>query len=625
MVIVFNLKNVKELSPSTILITLVILSALPFIIIALMSSLLHQTMDTDSYLLFHNIVEVFSIVVSFSIFGVGYYTYEQSKNRYALFLSCAFLVIGFIDLIHMLSYPNMPNFITYNDPNKSILFWIAARLISALTLIISAFIYADNENRWLSKKYLLPAATIISALIFIVVIYFPFYLPPMINVGSGLTPFKIYSEYVIIGFFVIAFLLYWKRLKKTKNDNNMLILAALILCIFSEFSFTLYLSAFDTYSILGHVYKIIAFLLIYWGVFIVTILEPYQKLEVEIKERENAEKNIEMLANVVESSDDAILTKSIDGTITSWNKGAEQTYGYSAAEILGKNISILAPLELKKETSELIEKIKRGEKIQHYRTLRLKKDKTPINVSITISPVFDSYGELVNFSIISRDITQQKEAENKIKRALNEKELLLREIHHRVKNNMQIVLSLLNLQTQYVETDEAAEILQEAQNRVKAMATIHEKLYQSADLSTIDFPDYIHSLISGIFFSHEIKEGQVESIIEIEQIKLNIETAVPCGLIISELVSNSLKHAFPFGKTGIIRVELKSQDNLFKLTVSDNGIGFPEGLDFENANSLGLQLVNNLIRQIDGDIKLDRSEGTKFIITFKELKYNERM
>jgi two-component sensor histidine kinase len=100
---------------------------------------------------------------------------------------------------------------------------------------------------------------------------------------------------------------------------------------------------------------------------------------------------------------------------------------------------------------------------------------------------------------------------------------------------------------------------------------------------------------------------------------------VPCGLIISELVSNSLKHAFPFGKTGIIRVELKSQDNLFKLTVSDNGIGFPEGLDFENANSLGLQLVNNLIRQIDGDIKLDRSEGTKFIITFKELKYNERM
>ena len=625
MVVVFDFKKVKELSPSTILVTLVILSALPFIIIALMSTFLHQTLDTDSYLSFHIIVEVLSIVVSLSIFGVGYYTYEQSKNRYALFLSCAFLVIGFIDLVHMLSFPNMPNFITYNDPNKTILFWIAARLISAIALIISAFIYVDNENQWLSKKYLLPAASLILALVFIVIIYFPLYLPSMIIVGSGLTPFKIYSEYIIIGLFAIAFFLYWKRLKKTKNENNMLILAAIILCIFSEFSLTLYLSVFDTYNVMGHVYKIIAFLLIYWGVFIVTILEPYHKLEVEIKEREKAEEYIQMLANVVESSDDAIITKSLDGTIDSWNKGAEQMYGYSADEVLGKNISILAPPELKKEAFELIEKIKQGEKIQHYQTLRLKKDKTVINVSITISPVFDSSGELVNFSIISRDITQQKKAENKIKRALKEKELLLREIHHRVKNNMQIVLSLLNLQSKYVETDEAAEILQEAQNRVKAMATIHEKLYQSADLSTIDFAEYIHSLISGIFFSHKIKEGQVESIIEIEDIKLNIETAVPCGLIISELVSNSLKHAFPHGKTGIIRVALHSKGNLFNLTVSDDGIGFPEDLDFEKANSLGLQLVNNLIRQIDGNIKLDRSEGTKFIITFKELDYNERM
>lgn len=625
MVVVYPLKRLRELPPSILLVTVVILSAFPFIIIGLMPSLLQQTLDTNSYLSFHIIVEIFSIIVSFSIFGVGYYTYNQSQNKYALFLSCAFLAIGLIDLFHVLSFPNMPNFITINDSNKSILFWIAARLISAVALIISAFIYANSKNHWLSKKYLMPATLLISALVFIVVIYFPLYLPSMIIVGSGLTPLKIFSEYIIIGLFAVAFLLYWKRFKKTGNIYIILILAAIILCIFSELSFTLYLSAFDTYNMLGHIYKIIAFLLIYWGIFIVTILEPYHKLEVEIKEREKAEEHIRMLANVVESSDDAIITKSLNGTIISWNKGAEAIYGYSAGEIIGKNISILAPSDLKKEIPMLIDKIKQGEKIQHYETLRLKKDKTAINVSITISPVFDSSGKLVDISIIARDITQEKKAENKIKRALNEKELLLREIHHRVKNNMQIILSLLNLQTQYVVTDEAVEILQEAQDRVKAMSTIHENLYQSTDLTTINFAEYIHSLVKGIFFSHKIKEGQIESIIEIEDIMLNIETAVPCGLIISELVSNSLKHAFPNGQKGNIHLSLKSQEGLFHLNIKDDGIGFPEDLDFKNANSLGLQLVNNLIRQIDGNIQMNKNKGTEIKITFKELEYNERM
>lgn len=625
MVVVFDFKKVKELSPSTILVTLVILSALPFIIIALMSTFLHQTLDTDSYLSFHIIVEVLSIVVSLSIFGVGYYTYEQSKNRYALFLSCAFLVIGFIDLVHMLSFPNMPNFITYNDPNKTILFWIAARLISAIALIISAFIYVDNENQWLSKKYLLPAASLILALVFIVIIYFPLYLPSMIIVGSGLTPFKIYSEYIIIGLFAIAFFLYWKRLKKTKNENNMLILAAIILCIFSEFSLTLYLSVFDTYNVMGHVYKIIAFLLIYWGVFIVTILEPYHKLEVEIKEREKAEEYIQMLANVVESSDDAIITKSLDGTIDSWNKGAEQMYGYSADEVLGKNISILAPPELKKEAFELIEKIKQGEKIQHYQTLRLKKDKTVINVSITISPVFDSSGELVNFSIISRDITQQKKAENKIKRALKEKELLLREIHHRVKNNMQIISSLLNLQKQYVNDEEAVNVLLESQNRVKSMAMIHEKLYKTNNFSEINFGDYIKSLVDDLFRSYGADPVQIKKKMIFDEIMLGLETAIPCGLIISELVTNTLKYAFPNHMEGEFRIEMYEIDNLYHLTISDNGVGMPPDINFDKTETLGLILVNTLVNQLEGTVELESNNGTQFKIVFKELEYEERI
>ncbi|WP_286244365.1 MASE3 domain-containing protein [Methanobacterium ferruginis] len=456
-------------------------------------------------------------------------------------------------------------------------------------------------------------------------IYHPEYLPRMFIEGSGLTLTKVLSEYIIIGLFVASFILYWRRFEKTGEKFIIFILAAIILCIFSELSFTLYLSAFDTYNMLGHIYKIIAFIMIYIGIFIVTILQPYHDLELEIAERKKAEDEIRMFMNVVESSDDAIITKSLDGTVTSWNKGAEEMYGYSAEEIIGKNISILSPPKLKKEIPDLIDKVEHGEKIQRYETLRLKKDGTLINASITLSPVFDISGKMVKISIIARDITDTKKAEDEIKRALKEKEVLLREIHHRVNNNMQIILSLLNLQTQYVETDEALEILQETQNRVKAMATIHENLYQSHDLTTINFAEYIQSLVKGIFFSYRIKEGQIEPIIEIGDVMLNIETAVPCGLIISELVSNSLKHAFSPEQKGIIRISLHSQDDTFTLTINDNGIGFPDDLDFKNTNSLGLQLVNNLINQIDGDIQLNKTHGTEFIITFKELKYTERI
>lgn len=345
----------------------------------------------------------------------------------------------------------------------------------------------------------------------------------------------------------------------------------------------------------------------------------------EIKEREKAEENIQSLANIVESSNDAIITKDLNGIITSWNKGAEQTYGYLAKEVIGKNISILAPKHLKKEISELIDKIKHDKKIQRYETLRLKKDGTLINVSLTLSPIFDASGKLKSISIISRDITETKNAEKEIKRALKEKELLLREIHHRVKNNMQIILSLLNLQTHHIMTDEAAKIIQETENRVKALSTIHENLFQSQDLTTINFQEYIWSLVRGIFFSYKIREDQIKPIIKIKGIMLNIETAVPCSLIINELVSNSLKHAFPSGKKGNIYISLQSKDNLYFLTIKDDGIGFPEDLDFKKTESLGLQLVNSLVIQIDGDIKLNRNHGTEFIITFKELEYRERI
>jgi two-component sensor histidine kinase len=200
--------------------------------------------------------------------------------------------------------------------------------------------------------------------------------------------------------------------------------------------------------------------------------------------------------------------------------------------------------------------------------------------------------------------------------SLKKKDLMLKEIYHRMKNNMQIISSLLSLQGDYVDDKKILDILRESQTRVRSMAILHEKLYQSQDEYRINTSDYIQSLVQDLFKTHTISEGKITPIIEVDDVKLNIKTAVPCGLIINELISNSLKYAFPQESKGKIHISLKAKDDKFKLIISDSGIGFPEELDFKNTESLGLKLVSSLTNQIDGNIELDRSQGTKFKITF---------
>lgn len=219
---------------------------------------------------------------------------------------------------------------------------------------------------------------------------------------------------------------------------------------------------------------------------------------------------------------------------------------------------------------------------------------------------------------------QKVRYEKELKNSLAEKEVLLREIHHRVKNNMQIISSLLNLQIQYEDLDETVGVLKESQGRVKSMAIIHEKLYQSSNLTYINFKEYVEKLIMDIFYSYGIKIGTIESVLNIEDIHLNIDTAIPIGLIINELVTNSVKYAFPKCK-GKISLKLISNQDHLELTIKDNGIGIPEGIDVENSKTLGLQLIQNLVNQLEGKLEMHSKNGTEFKITFKEAKYKERI
>jgi PAS domain S-box-containing protein len=238
-------------------------------------------------------------------------------------------------------------------------------------------------------------------------------------------------------------------------------------------------------------------------------------------------------------------------------------------------------------------------------------------VSVNIVPLKN--GEHDSVAVILDDITERKLAEDKIKASLREKEVLLKEVHHRVKNNLQVISSLLNLQSRYVKDTEALEMFKESQTRVRSMALIHEKLYQSEDLARIDIAGYIRDLTTSLFHSYGASAATIKVKTDVHDILLDINTAIPCGLIINELVSNSLNHAFPDGRGGKLVIELRShKDKHCSLIISDNGIGFPEDIDFRNTESLGMQLVITLVEQLDGTIELDRSKGTEFRIRFSQ-------
>lgn len=232
-------------------------------------------------------------------------------------------------------------------------------------------------------------------------------------------------------------------------------------------------------------------------------------------------------------------------------------------------------------------------------------------------------------NLISRylESNQRQMAEDEIKKSLNEKEILLREIHHRVKNNMQIIISLLNLQSNYLKDEKTKDVFKESQNRVKSMSMVHEMLYRSPDLDNIQLRDYMQKLINTLINSYTTSSKRIKVFTQIEDIQMGIDTAIPLGLIINELISNSLKHAFKDDGEGELRITAESKGGDYLIAVSDNGVGFPDDINFYRTKSLGLQLVNTLVNQITGEIKLEtrKGKGTSFKIRFKELKYKNRI
>jgi PAS domain S-box-containing protein len=334
-----------------------------------------------------------------------------------------------------------------------------------------------------------------------------------------------------------------------------------------------------------------------------------------VQARKESEERFRLLIDSVR--DYALFQMDLNGRITSWNSGAERLLGYSESEILGElGARVFTP-----------EDVEHGEPEQELETARatgraaderwhVRKDQSRFFASGILSTVHDEAGHLRGFVKVMRDITEKRTADERMHASLREKEILLKEIHHRVKNNLQMIASLLSLQSEYVTHSKAVELLDDMRSRVRSIAAIHEMLYGSADLSKIDFAAYLHALSHDLLSFYAAMAGRVRLEIRSRSVFLEITQAVPCGLIVNELLTNSFKHAFPEGRTGMIEVVFECPAELCRLDIRDSGIGLPADLSSQSPASMGFQLVTLLVEQINGKLEIDRTSGTHFTIEF---------
>jgi PAS domain S-box-containing protein len=290
--------------------------------------------------------------------------------------------------------------------------------------------------------------------------------------------------------------------------------------------------------------------------------------------------------------------------------------GLTVEDVIGKTVYDYIPKIHHNIVKESLQEVARTGKNSSYELEGIGPHGTKAWYSTKVGPIKDQ-GRIVALMQITSDITERREAEKKIKVALGEKEMLLKEIHHRIKNNLQVITSLLNLQSRYIKNKEDKDMFKHAQNRIKTMALVHEKLYGSQDFMYIDFKEYIHSLSNHLFSSY-VSSSKIDLRITVENVLLDIDTAIPCSLIINELVTNSIKYAFPNSKKGRISIALNMRKKEYVLIVADNGKGLPENFDYRKTESLGLQLVCALTEQLHGKITLGKNKGTEFTITFRK-------
>jgi len=577
----------------------------------------------ENYLLFRIVVNQFNVIIAYMVFIIVWKSKVVSENRYLTFIGTALFFIACLGFLRSFSYEEINVFSGFGA-NLPAQLWIAMRYLGGVSFFVAPLLLTGvAKNEKMDSK-------------------------PTGNDQFGWEVF-------------FVFLLYRKRDRFEKKVFRIL-MAAITVSIFAELSLTNYTYTEEVFNFIGHTFNVLSFYLIYMAIVETGFEEPCNLLFRELKFREEALRRettflkddqgriyrmlgvekctaagelpvVDMQAKTEQYSSfvrniQGLIGFRLDekGTPVFMDGAVEEITAYSKKAFMsgkGKWAEIVEP----EDRPLFLENLKNAESNPdsalelEYRIRRKDGEIRWVREIMQLLP--KNSGIPGKFQGFVHDITQRKMAEKTLSRT---DEARIKEIHHRIKNNLQVISSLLSLQAEKFSDKETLEAFRESQNRVASMALIHEELYQGKDMETLDFAAYLRELTSELLSSYTVGNERVSLKLDIEQLYLGMDTAVPLGIIVNELVSNSLKHAFPAGKAGEIRIRLFGPENYeiegekdlqFTLSVADDGKGFPEKIDFKNTDSLGLQLVKILVEQIEGCIELKRDPGTEFKIEFK--------
>ncbi|MEW6220605.1 MAG: MASE3 domain-containing protein [Thermodesulfobacteriota bacterium] len=706
-----------------------------------------------SFLLFHSLAELFSIVVAFGIFIVAWNTRQVLESNYLLFLGIAYLFIGGLDLVHTLAYKGMGIFDGYGA-NLPTQLWIAARYLEGFSLLAAPF---RIEKRCGAPRLIAGFSAVF--LLALAAIFFGLF-PDCFLEGSGLTPFKKNSEYLICLLLLGALAALARKRSAFDRPIFRIITASILFTMGSELAFTFYVSVYGLSNLIGHVFKFVSFYLIYKALIETGLARPYQLLFREVSRREaqfqagerkyrslfdnmqngfayqriilndqgvpadwvflevnsaferltglrqedvvgrrvtevlpgieqdpadwigrfgqvaltgqpvqfesyarllqkwfsvsafspqeglfavtfsdisaskqaeaalaraheQSEADRQRLEAILETTPVAVvLIEAATGRLSYINRRAAEIYGTDSSELdLATHLAAVQALRADGtpySPEDLpVSQALRGERVYNEEMTIQRADGVRVPVAANAAPLRDARGNVAAAVVVFDDITERKKAVEAIKASLHEKEVLLKEVHHRVKNNLQVISSLVSLQADEAADEAVRAGLADVTNRVRSMALVHEKVYQSTELGRIDFADYLRSLLGYLWRAHGADEAHVSLRLDLTPVLLPVVTAVPCGLIVNELAGNALKHAFVGRAAGEVLVSFQEIDGRISLFVQDDGVGLPAGFDWQQARSLGLRLVHMLAGQLRAEVEILANGGTAFRIRFQ--------
>ena len=636
----------------------------------------------ENYLLFHTVAELFSIYVAGVVFLIVWKSRARLENRFLVFIGIAYFFVAGLDLLHTFAYKGMGIFPQF-DANLPTQLWIAARYMESISLLIASILLVDvraekgkefelrEKEKFFWRTFLLYAGITISCILSIFILR---NFPDSYIEGSGLTQFKIISEYVISLVLLCSLVVLYLKKERFEKRIFRLIAASIVITIFGELAFTLYTDVYGFFNLMGHFFKILSFYLIYKAVIQTGFDDPYTLLFRELKQSEETlrreaiflkddqgriysllgvkkdgpESEIVAASSQRREKDYSPPLQNIHGHIVFKVDGefkplfvdgaVEEITGYSKDEFLSQKVSwmeIVRP-EDKSLVSKSMEKVVSNPDTSIELEYRIENRAGDIRwVRQILQKITADYETPGTIEGLIRDITERKMAEETLQKI---DETRIKEIHHRIKNNLQVISSLLSLEAERFDDTKMLEAFRESQNRVTSMAIIHEELYKGDKIDTLNFADYLRKLTADLFRSYRLGNEEINLKLELEKVYLGMDTAIPLGIVVNELVSNALKHAFPAGAKGEISIVLSRAEDYernqkadgsctehncsgsegleFALVVEDSGKGFPAELDPRNPDSLGLELVNILVEQIEGCIELEKNNKTRFVIWF---------